>query len=267
MQRIPICFVLLCLIALVGCNNEKKNETAESSVTYHNDIEPMMASHCTRCHYDGGLGSGDFTDADEVESLAEWMQTAMDDDRMPPPASDPDCRDYTGSDHLRMSDESKDLFAAWMDGGMERGESDESAVSETLNTELAQPDVTILMPDVYTPTYERTDEPDNEYRCFILDTSELEGKYITAIGAQVGTPEIMHHITLSLVDKDDVTEEYEDPQGWDCIDNVVTFPSEFMFAGFAPGTMPFEFPEGVWFRDARRPDHGAFDALRSQPGC
>lgn len=249
-----VAFVLLSL--LLGCTEKTSTDerstretdtaSAPETLTYHDDIEPLLATHCTRCHHETGLGSGDFTNVESVETLAEWMLDAMDAGRMPLPTADPACRDYTGSDHLRMSEESKAQFAAWVEGGMVRGESRPASV--VVSTDLVDPDVVVPMPEPYTPTFAREDEPGNEYRCFILDPSEVAGRYITAVGPKVGAPEMMHHITMSSVDKADVGPEYLDPQGWDCIDSVVNFESEALFAGWAAGTLPVEYPEGsgVW---------------------
>ncbi len=223
------------------------DEVIEGTLSYHSDIEPLLGKHCTRCHFEGGLGSGDFTDPDNVEDLADWIRDAIEAERMPPPASDPECRDYAGSEHLRLPDASRTLFGQWIDEGMRRGEPGESAGGTSDATELADVDLNLQMLEAYTPTYAREDEPGNEYRCFVIDATELEGRYVTALSAKVGVPEIMHHITLSFVETSEVGAEYLDPQGWDCIDDVQTFSSEELFVGWAPGTLPWELPDGSGF--------------------
>jgi hypothetical protein len=101
------------------------------------------------------------------------------------------------------------------------------------------------MPEPYTPTFEQLDEPGNEYRCFLLDPSEHAGRFITAIGPELGEPGLMHHIVLSTVERDDVDERHLDPSGWDCMNGSPGINTDQMIAGFAPGTQPLELPPGT----------------------
>lgn len=241
------------IFSLSACGEDKDanfsngNSTEVQEVTYYKDIQPIMATHCTRCHTDNGLGPGDFTSIDEVTLLADVMLSDMVSGLMPPPTSDPTCRDYVGSEHLRLSPEAESTFTQWVQQGKKPGDPNDAVSVPEIQTELSEPDLEFLMTEPYTPTFERDDQPNNEYRCFILETTELEGQYITAVGANVDVDEMMHHITLSFVDKSQVSDEFLSPQGWDCIDDALGFPSEQMFAGFAPGTMPLELPEGSGF--------------------
>ena len=211
-------------------------EATAGEVTWHGDIEHMVQSQCVRCHSADGQAPGDFTDVTTVELLAEPILAAVERGTMPPPVSDPSCRPYVGAELMRLDDDEKARLRTWVEGGMRRGEPG-GGLGEVLPARLEEPDAILRMP-----------EPGNEYRCFLLDPSELAGQYITAIGPEVGEPGLMHHIVLSTVSRDDVDDRHLDPQGWECMNGSPGIETDDMIAGFAPGTQPLELPPGTGLR-------------------
>jgi hypothetical protein len=216
-----------------------------SDVTYYADVAPMLAQHCTRCHHDGGLGPADFTDPVVVDALAPAMLAAMEDGRMPPAAADPSCRDYVGSDVLTMPNESRDIFAAWVDLDKPMGEVAEQPALPEITGELKDPDVVYSMSAPYTPAYTDDRNPGNEYRCFVIDPAENGGRYITAMAPVVDQTAIVHHVVLFSVERDSIGEEYLGDEGFDCIDGQGGDATSGMIAAWAPGMLPIEFPEGA----------------------
>ena len=246
---------LLCLLwhpVLVGCASDGHSKPdavggdsgTPESVTWHGDIEHLMQSRCVRCHSPDGQAPGDFTDVATVELLAEPILAAIENGTMPPPVSDPDCRPYVGADLMRLDDAEKAQVRAWVDNGLVRG-TPGAAAGEILPARLESPDAIIWMPEPFIPTFEDLDEPGNEYRCFLLDPSAHAGRYITAIGPEVGEPGLMHHIVLSTVHRDDVDERHLDPSGCDCMNGSPGIETDEMIAGFAPGTQPLVLPPGT----------------------
>lgn len=219
--------------------------TDEAATTYYRDVEPVLQQHCVRCHQDGGLGPGDYEDPDTVVALAPALLGAMDAGRMPPPASDPDCMDYLGSEHLTLPQDARDVVASWIDEGTPLGDPADAPEPVVIETELSDPDVVLRMPEPYAPTFEDPENPGNEYRCFVIDPGEASGKFITALAPQLGAPELVHHIVLFRVDPDDLREGDRDPQGYDCIDRMGGSTIGGMVAAWAPGMLPLELPEGT----------------------
>lgn len=219
-------------------------DSGTDAVTWHEDIEPLVDSHCVRCHSADGAAPGDFTEVGTVELLAEPILGAIAAGTMPPPVSDPACRPYVGAELLRLDDDEKALIRTWVETGMARG-TPRDATQEVLPARLEDPDDIFWMAEPYTPTFSQADEPGNEYRCFLLDPSAHAGRYITAIGPEVGEPGLMHHIVLSTVAKSDVDERHLDPSGWECMNGSPGINTDNMIAGFAPGTQPLELPPGT----------------------
>ena len=94
---------------LFACETDEKIPSEDTTPTFYTDAQPIMEQHCVRCHSEAGQGVGDFTDPDTVIAMSDLIASAISDNRMPPPVSDPDCRDYLDSDMLFMSQESKDI--------------------------------------------------------------------------------------------------------------------------------------------------------------
>ena len=214
-----------------------------TELTYYADIKPLVDGHCTRCHNEGGLGPGDFSDPDEVIDKAALIQGWTEALEMPPPVSDPECRSYVGREHLSLDADEQAMISEWVEGGAPLGDEGESVEIEVEPHDLSDADLTVLMSDAYTPSWWDDGNPGNEYRCFVLDPGLDEDVYLTAMDPVVDNDAIVHHIVLLNATRDSVTEEMSDPAGWDCIDGTSTDPTA-MVAAWAPGMMPIEFPEG-----------------------
>ena len=237
---------------MVACGEEKpvsedttpEVDTQSTEYTYYEHIKPILEQNCVRCHQDGGLGVGDFTDPELVVNFADVMLSAIDEGRMPPPASDPGCQDYSGSPQLSLDPADRDIIADWAGGGTPLGDEADAVSAEPVETELADADLTIFMPKSYTPQYEDADNPGNEYRCFVLDPALDETVYITSMAPIVDQPSIVHHEVLFTMPRSEVSEEQWSPEGYDCIDGFGD-ALDGMIAAWAPGMLPIHFPEGA----------------------
>lgn len=230
------------LVALTACGSEATDgPTGSDAPTWEADIVPMLEAHCLACHADGGTGPFALTDIEKVRTFAVAALDAMDEEEMPPPTSDPECRDYVGSERLHLSDEDREVFAAWIEAGMPGG-------SGTLEPEaqpvphLEQVDLEVRLEVPFRPTYP---EAANEYRCFPLQHGQDETFFITGLEALIDQAPIVHHI---VVFKEDAGAwEGVGPEGRDCFDDAGGI-FEGMIGGWAPGAAPVELPEGYGLR-------------------
>ena len=238
------------ILLFLACNGTDEPSVDDSStppvdaVTYYRDVKPIVDMHCVRCHNSSGLGDGDFTNADAVADLAGLMLNAIDDGRMPPPVSDPECRDYEGSDHMRVDSDERQVLEDWIEAGKPMGNPEDDPGLTPPSGELADPDlVTTIEGDGYTPTYTDADNPGNEYRCFVLDPELTETRYVTAMAPVVDEAEIVHHVVLLTAKRDQVDETQMGADGYDCIDGTGGLGDQ-MVGAWAPGMLPVTFPEG-----------------------
>jgi hypothetical protein len=221
-------------------DNVNPGETTETEgLTFYKDVQPILNTYCTRCHQEGGQGVGDFTTPDDVLVLSSMIMTQLDAGTMPPPSSDPDCRDYVGSDRLVMAPGTKETIRDWIAEGKAVGTAPAQSVEPPLPMELANPDLQIMMTAPYVPLFEDASNPGNEYRCFALDHQQEEDFFITAFHPILGNPEIIHHIVLYRLSERDLP-DHDPALGWDCIDDMGG-QGEGMIAAWAPGALPVEF--------------------------
>jgi len=213
--------------------------------TWHANVQPLLSTNCTRCHTEGGLGPGNFTDLNTVKALAPALLSAMEAGEMPPPASDPSCQDYEGSDHLNLSGDALDIFSAWVAADMPEGDRVTAPPPIQIKDQLDNPDAVVMMEAPYTPTFTDTENPGNEYRCFALDAGDLAGRSINAMAPILGNNQMVHHIVLFSLPTASLTDEMRDPRGWNCIDNAGVDSVNGMISAWAPGMLPIEFPEGT----------------------
>ena len=223
----------------MACNGG--GEDTETEVpTYHADVRPVLDQYCVRCHQEGGLGVGDWTNQEHVELFGDLIADRMQSGDMPPPVSDPACRDYVGSDYLSVPQSASDTISAWVAGGMPVGDPADDPQVPVEEVDLVDADLTIMMEEPYTPVFDDAANPGNEYRCFLVDPGEDE-IHISGMDPIIGADELVHHVVLFGLDRDEVEEGMNSPGGWDCIDDM---DADAMIAGWAPGTMPLEFPDG-----------------------
>jgi hypothetical protein len=219
-----------------------------TAYTYYEDVKPILEQSCVRCHQEGGLGLGDFTDPELVVSFSDAMLVAIDEGRMPPPAADPSCQDYRGSAQLFLDPADRDIIADWIAGGSPLGDAADAVSAEPVETELSDPDLTLYLPAAYTPTYEDTANPGNEYRCFVLDPQLEETIYLTAMAPIIDQAAIVHHEVLFTMPRSSMSDADLDPSGYDCISGVGGEELDGMIAAWAPGMLPIHFPEGTGMR-------------------
>ena len=246
MNRYVSMALVLCLLGCSETESENGGSTEVDSgttlpadtITFYKDVQPILNTYCTRCHQDQGQGVGDFTEANDVNVLAGAIMAQLDAGTMPPPASDPDCRDYIGSDRLVMAEDTKETIRAWIDGGKVLGTPPTEAVQPPLPMELANPDLQVMMNAPYVPLFADENNPGNEYRCFALDHEQEEDFFITAFHPILGNPSIIHHIVLYRLGENEVP-DHDPSQGWDCIDDMGGLRQN-MIAAWAPGARPVE---------------------------
>lgn len=211
-------------------------------ITWYADVQPILQQHCTRCHESGGLGTGDFTDYETSAAMAEIMLSQIDAGHMPPPASDPECRDYAGSDTLVMAEGARDTLAAWIEDGRPEGDPADAVEVHPVDDRLTDPDFSVQVAQPHAPSF---DVEGNEWRCFVVDGVPEEDYFITGMQATLDAKSMVHHIVLHSVDPALITDAWRDPGGFDCYDGSQYSIALDQIGVWAPGMLPVELPEGV----------------------
>ena len=240
---------LAVLILLAAC-------APEEPPTWHADVSPLLNEHCVRCHTEGGQGPGDWSSYQTVTETAWLIEDAIAEGRMPPPTTDPDCQDFHGSAHMVLDEEETGVVAAWIDAGMPAGDYRDTPSDVVYPKEQIEDADLVLTIPPYSPSWWDTANPDNEYRCFVLDPGVDETVYIERMSAVIDNRDLVHHIVLFAAAEDEIPSDPDDEPGFDCIDDAFIggnsvgsiLDGNGMLGGWAPGSLPVEFDEGVGLR-------------------
>lgn len=231
-----------------GCGGDGAASDPGSEVTWHGQVRSVVDEHCVRCHNPDGLGIGDFTNPEEAVAYADLMAAAVEEGRMPPPVSSPECREYVGADRLFLDDEERGLITAWAADAAPLGNSPANAPPPPSTPELAEPDLELRIPQPYVPTYPDPEDAGNEYRCFVLDPQRDAPFFITALAPIVDQESLLHHAVLSTGTRANLTDEMRNPAGFNCIGGMNIDASGRQVVAWAPGMLPVELPAGMGVR-------------------
>ena len=239
-------------LLLIACENEESSFSfastsqsvsgSESEVTWYDHIQPMMEKHCVRCHNEDGVAVGNFRDSDDVIALAPLMLNAMSDGRMPPPSSDPNCRDYYDSDILHLPTGSINLFSRWLNNNHPLGQVANEQTYDNGDRALEEANLELMMTKDYHPAFNSDLLIGNEYRCFVLEHGQTETFYVNAIHPAIGNLKMTHHLSIDLAEIENIPEGYFSEDGFDCLNAEGVGD---MLIGWGPGMTPQRFPEGV----------------------
>ncbi|MCB9743596.1 MAG: hypothetical protein H6740_13430 [Alphaproteobacteria bacterium] len=240
--------MLLLALSLLACDGDKSpvDSSSNAEVSYHGDVRPLLEKHCTRCHEDGGLGVGDFTDEDHVLAFADRMLARASEGTMPPTVSEPECHDFLGSDQMTLDDAELSVLERWVEQGLAMGDPADYVAPEIVEPALEGADLELMMQAAYTPTWWDEANPGNEYRCFVLDPGVDGDFFITGMHPIVDQVSIAHHAVLFTADRSALSEQWTDPAGYDCIGGGG--PEDGIIAAWAPGMVPVEFQDGYGLR-------------------
>lgn len=239
----------------VGSENDKGDEVelpGESSqatppdTTFVRDVRPLLNDNCVRCHYDGGLGTGDFLDYGTASAWAEIMVDRVLSGEMPPPAADPDCHPYQDADVLDLDPALVPTMQRWIELGKPAGDpATEVPITPWAAAPLTRRDWVGMAAGAVEPQF----VDGNEYRCFLLDVPIPADGFITGLEALVDQEPISHHALLFLDPDGGSGALVEDAasQSWPC-NSTQPQPEYQLIHAWAPSGGALEFPPDMGIR-------------------
>ena len=218
-------------------------DTTTPAANFADDIRPLLAGSCARCHGESGLGPLNFLDYDTASAWAEVMIARIDAGEMPPPSADPTCHPYRNQDSMALDPALRPALAQWIDDGKPMGDLDNAAPLELWEPlQLTRRDRELRPPAPVEPQYVNG----NEYRCFLIDADIAEDTYITGIEPLIDNAVISHHAVLFIDPSGGSEARITDPasQSWVCDSVQPEFDWQTIHA-WAPSGEAIEFPEGL----------------------
>lgn len=224
------------------CAAPADSPPAARALTYHADVEPVLAKKCMRCHGNEGPGPVRLLAYDEVAASRERIRAEVTAGRMPPwpPASC--CATYR--DALALTDDERAAILGWIDQGAPEGPGSATPPA-VARGKLDRVDTVLEMPVDYLPAPE--DGETDETRCFLLPWNASETRYVTGMDVQPGDGPQVHHalvLTASAEDAEHLRalDDASSGPGFPCPGGLVGHFKDFLGGGFFQAQ---SFPEGT----------------------
>ncbi|MFT3840230.1 MAG: hypothetical protein QM723_24800 [Myxococcaceae bacterium] len=220
LAAVAVCSLAACVVNVQPqaqmCTEPAPTGHAGDSLTYHHDVEPILASRCMRCHTAGGPAPFPLDSYAAVFTQKDAVKGAVSARVMPPWPPARCCHAYANSDAL--TDDELATVTGWIDQGALEGTPPAQPVVPLRRT-LDRVDVQLAMPSAYTPKPKAGYTDDT--RCFLLDWPMKETVYVTGLDIKPGYAPQMHHALVLTASADDVKrlqqlDDADEGEGWSC---------------------------------------------------
>ena len=217
-----------------------------ATVTWHQDIAPIVAQKCGGCHVSGGIAPLSLETYAAAFPFAAALLDAVERRTMPPFLADStdECEPRFGfKNDPRLTDPELELLRGWVEQGAPEGDP-KTAAPLPMPPDLELKDADIHLPIPGTVTVKGTED---QYICFSVDPGFAEDAWLDGLQITPGNHKIVHHV-LAYVDPDRASEQLMGPDGsYPCfggpgIDNTS------LIGAWAPGALPFVPPDKVAMR-------------------
>ncbi len=226
---------------------EDSTTAAVDGPTFYEDIAPILAETCVRCHADGGIAPFSLVDYEDAATWAAAIVASTHARTMPPINADASgaCNEFVG---LRwLTDDELSLVSQWQATGAQSGDPANAPAAPGPELGLAEPDRVLDTGVEYTPV--GTDD----YRCFVVDPELEVDTFMTAYQVLPGNKSVSHHLILFGIDSEAGEQliaqlDADDPgPGYSCFGGPGTDETRFL-AGWAPGLGITRMPAGSGVR-------------------
>ncbi len=171
-----------------------------SSISYSNDVVPILMDKCVDCHQPNGIAPWHMTNYQQVKTFAPMIREAIRRDRMPPFDADNHYRAFAKNENL-SAEETKTLIH-WIEAGApsdiaEGGEDPlVKGVAGRPDWPLGEPDLIVDIPAYDVPAAGVVD-----YQIPAVKSPLTEGKWLKATTFKPGNRQGVHHILAGWLPK------------------------------------------------------------------
>lgn len=230
----------------LGCGDDGDGATSgagagpNASVTFHEDVEPILQKHCLGCHYEGKIGGFSLLSYDQAKPMAGMIAAQTEAGLMPPwGAQDTDSCQPTRpwKNDLRLSADELATLRAWADAGAPEGDPADAPPTYTPSADGLANKSLELTPGAPSTISGSSDQ----FTCVIYDPALTEDKWVDGIHFIADNTKVDHHALTFRVDRARAAELSGGAPSFPCFGGA---PGEIIHV-WAPGTQPFELPQDV----------------------
>lgn len=216
-----------------GCKlAREKKPKADSAVTYHKHVAPILSAKCAECHRAGEAGPFALGTFARAKGRADMIREVVADGTMPPWHADAP-RGHFSNDR-RLSDGEKQTLLAWIDAGCPEGDAKDAAPApERLDGWRLpkKPDAVLAMKDAIDVPAATAFGLGMDYRYVEVGEPFKEDTWVQAVEVRPGYRAVVHHIIVFMLLPNEPLNDH-------------TF-ARHMLGTYVPGDQPVVFPEGM----------------------
>ena len=245
-------------LTLAACNNH--------SITFHEDIKPIIHRKCAVCHHQNGSGPFQLVSYNDINKRKDMVLEVIQTDYMPPWPADPNYRTFINDRSL--NNEEKEIIIHWLQNDALEGTETNNNIVDSIILNQAQekqPDLKVTMKEPYT-----TNGLNNDEFLMMKFPFELEkDTFISKIEFVPDNKQIVHHVNAHLISYNDGaksnifkgkrvvnTEVVSDHQAFeqlDLLNDDTTYPVLTpSVSNYLPGSETIEYPSGIGVHKASK---------------
>ncbi|HYK62151.1 MAG TPA: thiol-disulfide isomerase [Bryobacteraceae bacterium] len=170
---------------------------ADSSVTFHKDVLPILQQHCQTCHRPGSIAPMSFLTYQSTRPWAKAMKAAVLSRKMPPWSADPGVGHFSNDPSLKSNE--LEIISKWADNGAPSGDEKDAPppLQWPANGWTAQPDIVLKGVPYAVPAHPKNDVV--EWMTLITPTGFTKDMWITSVEIKPSELGVTHHICVSFV--------------------------------------------------------------------
>jgi len=176
---------------------------AADSVSYANDIVPILEERCVSCHQEGGIAPFAMSNHQMVQGWSPMIREVLYTKRMPPGQIDSQyVNDFHNVNHITVEESQK--LVAWIDNGAKNSEGMDPLAQfrpQLLKWNYGEPDIIIPVPEQQIPATGVQD-----YRNLQVPLNLDKDVWVKAVEFVPGDSTVLHHIIAFAYGPDGVSE-------------------------------------------------------------
>lgn len=220
------------------------SRTKKASVTFAEDIAPIIFQNCASCHRPGEAAPFSLLNYSDVKNRAKQIAEVTRKKFMPPWHAEPGYGEFVG--HRFLTPEQIASIQTWLSQGAPEGDPAKLVALPkfTEGWQLGKPDLVVKMSEAFPVQADGRDV----YRNFVVPLNLSEDKYLKAVEFRPSARTVVHHC-LFFLDATGVARQLDEADPGPGFGGMGGRSREFTgIGGWAVGSNPRHLPEGLAWR-------------------